>query len=367
MKDAVKSRLLLIFHPAGVFFALAAFTAAALPWLWLLSLEDPRLAHARLGLFGFAGTAICGYVLTAQKAWTGRQPPMPALFMAALALGARLTSLGFPRDLWPLMLLSLPVALMIPWPVFQARRWDKVPLAMVPLMLVAAEAWLLDRPDLAGLLPVAITTLVFIIGGRFVPSFVTEARRRRGRGALERPPLWLGSALLGAGLLQEGILGMLALIAAMLWVVVHSLDGLRLGQANRMLCLGYAGLVPGVLAIAAARSGMVPQLVEVHGLTMATIGPMILAVAARVTMRRPAGAELQPRRRHGGGLGLVFCAAVARVLAELPGQTPIWLTVAGIGWSAAWMLFLTAHLPALLKPAPFPVLSAMRYEAREPS
>lgn len=363
MEETGKSRPLLVFHPAGVFFALAAVMAAALPWLWLLPLEDPRLAHARLGLFGFAGTAICGYVMTAQKAWTGQRLPAPALFIGTLALGARLASLGFPGDLWPVVLLSLPVALSILWPVLRAGRWDKAPLATVPLTLVAAEAMVLDRPDLAGLLPMAIAALVFIVGGRLVPSFVAEARRRRGLGALRRPPLWPGAALLGAGLLQESLLGTLALLAAVPWVAVHSVDGLRLAPANRMLCLAYAGLVPGLLAVAAARSGMVPQLVAVHALTMASMGPMILAVAARVTMRRPAGAALQPRRRHWAALGLVSGAAVARVLAELPGQAPAWLSVAGIGWSAGWVLFLSAHLPALARPSPFPLLSAQRADS----
>lgn len=118
-------------------------------------------------------------------------------------------------------------------------------------------------------------------------------------------------------------MGTLALLAAVPWVAVHSGDGLRLGQANRMLCLAYAGLVPGLLAVAAARSGMVPQLVAVHALTMVSMGPMILVVAARVRMRRPAGAALQPRRRHWVALGFVWGAAVARTLAELPGQAPV--------------------------------------------
>lgn len=61
----------LIFHPAGVFFALAAVVAAVLPWLWLLPLTDPGQAHVRLGIFGFGGMAVSGYLLTAQRAWTG--------------------------------------------------------------------------------------------------------------------------------------------------------------------------------------------------------------------------------------------------------------------------------------------------------
>ncbi len=360
VEETGKKRSLLIFHPAGVFFAYAAVIAVVLPWLWLIPLADPREAHIRLGLFGFGGLAICGYVMTAQKAWTGRAFPVPALFAGALAVGARLASLGSPMTLWPIFLFSLPVALMVLWPVLRARRWDKVPLAMVPLKLVAAEVMLLDGWDIAGLLPIALAILIFIVGGRLVSSFAAEARRRRGLAALREPPLWLGCLMLGVGLLSGGSMGMLALFATVLWIIARSVDGFRLGQANRMLCLGYAGLAPGMLAIAAVRSGLVPQLVQVHALTMATMGPMILAVAARMAMRRSEGAELLPRRRHWTALMLIFGAAIARGLAELPGQTPIWLAAAGLGWSAAWILFLSVHFQALTQPAPFPLLSAER-------
>lgn len=84
MEHAGASRSMLMFHPAGIFFALAATIAVVLPWLWLLPLADPRLAHIRLGLFGFGGMAICGYVMTAQKAWTGHAFPVPALFSGRL-------------------------------------------------------------------------------------------------------------------------------------------------------------------------------------------------------------------------------------------------------------------------------------------
>jgi len=40
--------------------------------------------------------------------------------------------------------------------------------------------------------------------------------------------------------------------------------------------------------------------------------------------------------------------------AALPGALPL----SGLCWSAAWLLQLSVHLPALLRPAPWPVLSA---------
>lgn len=107
----------LIFYPAGVFFALAAIVAIILPWLWLLPLADPGQAHVRLGIFGFGGMAISGYLLTAQRAWTGQEPPLPTLGLAALALGARMLALAEPQSIWLVCLPSLVVALAILLPV----------------------------------------------------------------------------------------------------------------------------------------------------------------------------------------------------------------------------------------------------------
>lgn len=360
VKGSGGSRPVLIFHPAGVFFTFAAAIAVVLPWLWLFPLTDPRLAHVRLGLFGFGGMTICGYVMTAQKAWTGRSFPVPALLVGALALGAQLASLSFPDSRWPIILLSFPLALMILWPVPGARRWDKVPLAMVPLMMVAAEAMVVEGWDIAGSLPIAISILIFLVGSRLVSSFTAEAHVRRGLVEPRRPRLWLGCAVLSIGFVDRGELGTFALFAAAVWIMAVSLPGLRLGQANRMLCIGYAGLVPGLLAMAAARSGLVPPLVQTHALGMAAMGPMILAVAARVTMRRTVGRELLPRRRHWIAVVLLFGAAIARGLAEALDQRTMWLTTAGFGWSLAWILFLSVHGPALMQPAPFPLLSADR-------
>lgn len=360
MGDGDTRRSLLIFHPAGVFFALAAVTAIALPWLWLLPLEDTRLAHIRLGIFGFGGLAVSGYLLIAQKAWIGRDAPVPALALGVLALGARVAALYAPKSIWPVLLPSLAIALVILWPVLRARRWDKVPLAMVPLALTVVEAALVDLRVQPAMLSIGMAALILVVGGRAVPAFLTEDRRRRGLMRQPPPMFWPGPAMLAAGLILEGLAGVIALAGVALWVVHRVRNGLWAGRANQMLCLGYAGLVPGLLTIAAERTSLIPPLVVVHLLTMGAMGPMILAVAARVAMQRSTGAELLPCRRHWGALCLIFVATAARGVAELTPQPDPWIITAGIGWSAAWTLFLSAHLPALAQPAPFPLLSAAR-------
>ncbi|MBN9550825.1 MAG: NnrS family protein [Alphaproteobacteria bacterium] len=171
-------RNLLIFRPAGVFFALAAMVAAILPWLWLLPLADPGQAHVRLGIFGFGGMTVSGYLLTAQRAWTGAEAPLPILGLAALALGARMLALAEPQSTWLVCLPLLVVALAILLPVLYARRWDKAPLALVPLGLVIAEGALVRQQISAAALPQAMGALILPVGGRMITAFLIEERRR---------------------------------------------------------------------------------------------------------------------------------------------------------------------------------------------
>lgn len=359
--DRSKARRdLLIFHPAGIFFALSALMAGMLPWLWLLPLEDARLAHIRLGIFGFGGLAVSGYLLTAQKAWTGRKVALPALLLGALALAARGAAFFMPELIWPMLVPSLAIALAIMSPVVQARRWDKVALAALPLVLIAAEVLLIDGHIRADMLPLAMAMLILVVGGRAIPAFLAEERHRRGLTPLPLPKFWPGPALLAAGLALEGTAAALALIGVAAWVILQIRAGVWAGPANRMLCLGYAGLLPGLLALAAARMGLTAPFAAVHLLTMGAMGPMILAMAGRVAMRREGAAALLPRRRHWGALWLIFLATAARASAGLAPQPEPWMTLAGTGWSAAWALFLAAHLPALMRPAPFPLFSASR-------
>jgi uncharacterized protein involved in response to NO len=352
------SRNQLIFHPAGVFFALAAIIAAILPWLWLLPLTDSGQAHVRLGIFGFGGIAVSGYLLTAQRAWTRRDAPLPTLGLAGLALGARMLALAEPQSIWLVCLPLSVVALSILTPVLQARCWSKVPLALVPLGLVIAEVALIKQQIPATALPLAMSALIMAVGGRMITAFLSEEHRRRRLPQRPAVPVWPGIIMLGLGTLSSGAMGTLALAFTVLWVLHRTWDGLGAWPANQMLCLAYAALAAGLLGIAAERLGLLPPLAQVHLLTMGAMGSMIAAVAARVTMRRIKGVGLMPLTRHWIVLWLIFAATGARCAAEITAPYGMLMIIAGIAWSAAWFLFLSTHLSALRHPAPFPLLSA---------
>lgn len=350
-------------HPAGVFFTLAALIALALPWLWVLGLDDPRMVHLRLGIFGFGGAAVIGYVLTAQRAWTGRPPALPALVLGALWLAARGAALCLPDQPAVFLPPALAVAAAVLWPVVAARRWARLPVATAPLALTLAEAALpaADIPPKA--LALAMAALILFVGGRAIPAFLATDRQRRGLPPRPTGPLWPGLAALGAGVALDGPGGLAGLALAALWVLWRAWPGIRprapTDAANRMLSLAYTGLAAGLCGIAAGRVDALPPLAALHLLTLGAMGPMILAFAARTTMHRPPGAGLRPRRRHWLALALIGVATLARVAAELAATGP-WLTLSGLAWSGAWAAFLSAHAAALPHPTPHPVLSAAR-------
>lgn len=348
----------LIRLPAGAFFALAGLCAAALPWVWLLPVDDPRLLHLRLGFFGFAGTAATGYLLTAQQGWTGGAA-LPAPLLAALTLGARLAALLWPDRLAPVALPQLLVAGALVWPVVAARQWARLPLALVPLALTLAEAAIVGDywPSGPALLPRAVLLLILLIGGRALPRFGRVEAQRRGESAAAVQPVLPVVTLALAGMLAPGWIGAGLVLAVALWVARQAGRELRHGAAQRMLALAYLGLLPALTGLAALAIDAASLTGAIHLATLGAMGPMILAYASRPAMLRPPGAALRPLRRHWAALALLALALPLRLAGD--GLAPLVL-VSGLCWSGAWGLFLSAHLPALARPAPFPLLSARR-------
>lgn len=344
-------------HPSGVFFGLSAAIAVLLPWLWLLPLEDPRMAHLRLGLFGFAGAAVVGYVLTARPAWTARHPPVPLAGLAALFLVARAAGIVWPWQPWPALAPQLALGLAVLWPVLAGRVWHKAALAAVPLMLALAEAGLSTGLVPVEAAPIAMAGLVLLVGGRAVPAFLASEATRQGRSLPRPAPLWPAPLALALAWAWP-VLAPLALLPLIGVILLRLRGATRAGVANRMLAGSWALLIPGLGLLLLAPEGA-GRIVAEHVVMTGAIGCTILAFAARVTMRR-AGDGLRPRRVHLLAFALVLLAVPLRAWAGLPAAPLAWMTAAGVVWSAGWALILITHLAALPRPAPFPVLSATR-------
>lgn len=345
-------------HPAGVFFALAAVQAMALPWLWLLPLADPRLAHLRLALFGFGGAAMTGYVLTALPAWT-RHPPVPwAGVLAGAFVLARLMALAGPDGVLPVAAIQCLIGTAILVPMVRGRAWTRLPIGAAPLALGLAEAAVAT-----GVLPVRgvlflMAALVLIVGGRAIPAFLATEAARAGRRLPQPGPLRPALAVLLAALIWPRLSLPAAPVLAglILWRVAPGAIGA--GVANRMLALGWLMLAPSLPALLLTEEGA-GAMAAGHLFLTAAMGGTIFAFAARATMGRPAAGGLCPRPAQIAGFVLVIAAAPARAAAAFAPDTH-WLALSGALWSLGWALFLVVHLAALPRPAPYPVLSAAR-------
>ena len=349
---------ILLYEPAGPFFAFSGLFAAALPWPWLLQMPDAALLHVRLGIFGMAGAAVAGYLLTAQRAWTGRAVPVPLLWLAAAWIAGRAVTLVLPDrpELAPISALVAGSALLVP--IVAARIWRRLPLALFALLMGPAEAAFLMGHMSPATLVALFVLLVALVGGKAVPAFLAVEAKRRGWPVRPQPvPVGLGPLCLVLALLPP--LRQAMLLAAGLWCLAR----LRHGHALRLLAeaplSSPAMLVwPWVLlaaGLAATGTGLVPSGAGLHLLTLGVIGGMIFAVSARAGMRRAGAHGLVARGRQSLGFALLIAAVGLRFAAE---WAPCVLTLSGLAWTGAWLCHLAAHVPALCRTAPRPVLSA---------
>lgn len=361
-------------------FALLAVALWAAAYVGLVPGFAPRggwLAwHMHEMPFGFVTAVVAGFLLTAVQAWTGspglRGRPLAALF--ALWLAARVGWL-WPGVPWPLLvaleLAFLPVvAARLGWQLGRVRQRRNYPLVGLLLLVALADAAtlhalaagdfdLLRRAVWAALW--LIGTVIAVVGGRVIPFFTERGLHlpapiapRRWLEALAHGglPLLAVLALLGVGLRPD-------LRLAPLFLVLALAHGLRLARWFRpgvlgvpllwSLHLAYAWLVVALLAFAAWHAGLpVSGSAPLHVFTIGTVGGLILAMMARVSLGHT-GRALQPPAIMPLAFGAVALAAGVR--ASLAGVAPrLAVAVAAALWCLGFGLFVYRYGPMLWRP-----------------
>ncbi|KAA2212984.1 NnrS family protein [Teichococcus oryzae] len=369
------------------FFLLCAIWAIATVALWLVALHwgglpEGPLPHARWHghemLAGFIGAALSGFLLTAIPNWTGRAAysGAPLALLAALFVAARLVLLpGSPVPAGAaamIALLPIPALLLAVLPALARAATPRLlgpPLLLLAfwagdvLMLGEAAGWWDGTFQGGALLSLNVAlALVGLIGGRIVPAFTRNALRMAGQEAAPRPLpgvdaagiaallavilvdlAWPGGPL--AGMAAAGA-SVLALLRLSRW------HGLRtLGQPILwVLHLAYL-MLPVALAVKAAHllAGAAWAAHWLHLQGIGAIGLMILAVMPRATLGHT-GHPLRASRAMVAAWLLLPLAAALRAFGPglLPGMLPY--AAAGAAWMLAFVLFLAAHGPMLLRP-----------------
>ena len=368
------------------FFLAGAWGALALPvflasfaGLWLPPLAfDPIAWHSHEMLFGFAGAALAGFLLTAVPNWTGRLPLKggPLLALVGLWLLARLvtTALG---DLGPTVVvpavLAFPAVLLFVFlrEIVVGKAWRSLPLlAGLTLFLLAdftllAETYdILDVDGIGARLGLSVfAALITLMGGRLVPSFTINWLKAHGEtslppgfGAFDRFALLTAVAALLAWLFMPAawqVAVLLALAALLNALRLARWRGWRTGPEPLLwvLHLGYLWLVVGYAMLAASvASEAVPQAAALHTLGTGAIGTMILAVMSRATLGHTG------RALHAGpGLTsaylLMSAAALLRIASAMTDDSSIALLWgAAVAWVGALLLFLVICGPMMVRP-----------------
>lgn len=367
------------------FLAAGAWGALAVPF-WVLGYMgrlttslgfDDLMWHQHEMLYGFAGAAVAGFILTAIPNWTGGLPVSGWRLglLVGLWLIGRIGFL-FNSALDPLAIatLDLPflslLVLMIARELVTGRNWRNLPvLALIGLF--TAGNWLVHMENMGFgetaatgiyLSILILAVLVAVIGGRIVPSFTRNWLVRQGVENLPEPMgLYDKIALLAlivfaiAQIMAPGepVSGYLALLAGALHAVrlVRWKGWVLLTEPLIwVLHLGYAWVPVALLMFGAASlTSVVPETAALHALTTGAFGTMILAVMTRATLGH-SGREL----RATAGTTLIFVlvtlAALARVGAPFTGADGLNLIIlSGVAWTAAYGLFVVLYLPIFLK------------------
>jgi uncharacterized protein involved in response to NO len=363
----------------------AAFGALSVT-VWLLVLSgvplfggyllraDPVAWHAHEMVFGFAAAIVAGFLLTAVRAWTGRDTAKGATLASLVLLWLAGRVLVWSGPALPAAIVDsafLPVAAILLLRVLvEAGNRRNYFIAVVVFAFgalnAAFHAFAIDaRPDLAMRAVCAsagiVVLLVGVIGGRVIPMFTANAMpgfiARRWRFVeLMAAPLTIAAFVADAFALDGAIVAPIALLAC--GVHLARMIGWR-SYAVRgrpilaILHLAYAWLPLGfaLLALSALGWTRVPHSLAMHAFAAGAIGGAIIAMITR-TARGHTGRPLVADTRDVACYALVMSAGALRVLGPLvaPSWHSTWVFAAGSCWVLAFGLYVAAYAAPLFKP-----------------
>lgn len=361
-------------------YAVLAISAWGLHLSGVLAWPDALPAAVRHGhemIFGFAGAAIAGFLLTAVATWTGRPPvagtPLMILCVlwGAARIGAFLPSL-FGSSLWASasVLFWGGMLALVSREVIAVRNTRNYKVLGLLFAFLATEAYFffVASGDVAGqeaALRIGLCLvigMILLIGGRIIPSFTQNwLRLNRPQLGTSLPPFdrFDGTTVAVSLLFALGFvflphsaeIGLLGVIASVFQFIRLARWRGWLAYPEPLLWIlhvGYAWIPIGLALLGTSLLFDHPGLWDsgLHALGYGAIGTMILGVAARVALGHT-GRPLRAFPSMTAAFAMMTLGTVFRLFAQ-PDGLPM---LAAIGfWVAAYLLFLVRYLPILLAP-----------------
>ncbi len=374
------------------FFLLAGLfaVAAVAVWLWVLGYQGdlPQREilgsshwHAHEMLFGYTFAVIAGFLLTAERNWTGIQTlhGIPLLLLALLWTAARVMPF-IPYDhaiaLMAVLDLTFDLLLCIALlhPIARVRQWKH--LAIWSKVCLLAIANLLFYLDVLGYLDggrrlglytalYIIVSLIMLLARRVIPFFIEKGV---GYSVTLRNRRWLdlGSLLLMLVFIVFELFVVVPAIAAAsaaALTVVHAwrlqgwyTHGIWKKPLLWVLYLGYAWLIAGFLLKTLSYSSLHPRLdldpmLAVHAFAYGGIGMITLGMMTRVSLGHTGRNVFRPPRLLAVLFALLLTGSIVRVLFPLPAPTGYmtWIVISQWLWIAAFAGFVLLYAPMLIQ------------------
>jgi len=333
-------------------------------------------------IYGFAAAAIGGFSLTAVATWTKR-PPVSGLrlmILSALWVVARaLFALPFPSLRAAAIAADLGygalLCVLMSREVVSARSTRNYKVLVVLGLLPLADAlFFLGMARHAGWTMTAlfagvwlVVMLINLIGGRIIPAFTRNWLKRelvqQMRQPVTLPPTfdrfdrfatWLLVAFATLHLVEApprwtAVVGLITSI--LLFIRIGRWQGIHTGGEPLVWVLHVAfGWIPvGVLLLALAQLGLLPQSAGIHALTSGAITTMIIAVAGRAALGHT-GRPLQSPPVLSAAYLSITVAAICRVAATLGPGARVLLVVSAASWLVGFLCFAWRYLPILTQP-----------------
>ncbi len=335
--------------------------------------------HAHEMLFGLTSAAIAGFLLTAMCNWTGAPPLRGSALVGLACLWLAGRVMMWTASWWPAGWVAVVDLLFLPWMAIYVARvllahGNKRNLIMVAILLLLTLAngmmhagfmtgsgfWLTLGQLTAFNL---ITLMMVVIGGRIIPLFTINWLRNNGgdiaavapSARLDRVTLITTALLVPADWLIgfPWITGFLAAVAGVLHGArLATWGGWKTGREPLLwiLHLGYVWIVVALLLKGAAAFNLVAASVWQHTLGVGAMGTLILGIMTRVALGHTGRSLALPP--FGVLIYLaITLGALSRVLTAVHVMDyRVGLSIAAIGWTLAFSLFVLIYWPILSRP-----------------
>jgi uncharacterized protein involved in response to NO len=346
---------------------------------WTLQLKHfaPITWHAHEMVFGYSTAVIAGFLLTAEKNWTGIQTlsgyPLLSLFLIWIA--ARL--LPFFNGIVSIELVALMDNLFIIFlsfavagPLLKVRQWRNIGMVVILLLLLASNVvfylgllGIFSNGISTGLYSglYLILTLVFIMGRRVIPFFI-----ERGVGYPVKLINWkwidVSSLVIFLLFWIADLITVSSTLAAVLAALLFFIHGIRLFGWHTsgiwkkpllwILYLGYGWIVLGFALKAVGVVYAISPYLAVHAFAFGGIGMMTLGMMARVSLGHTGRNVHDPPRILNVIFMTLFCGALVRIIFPLFDSSlyASWVALSQILWMGAFGMFLFICFPILIYP-----------------